>query len=364
MDRRAFLKSVAGVGLSGIAGRNIGFGMGKRSVGVEGVKEPVQYIFPRWRGFNVLYFFTERHRGKPDEMDFKITSDWGFDFIRVPMSYWVYASREDAYKIKNEVLDQLDTVLDWGEKYGIHIDLNIHRAPGYCVNRNDLEPYDLFKDKDALDAFCYHWDLFAKRYKGISSEKLSFNLVNEPTASLADYVRVSKTAISRIRSVSPGRVIVSDGLKPDFAPTEELLELGVGQSCRGYAPGQISHYKASWAKGADKYPVPIWPDAEKKTHGWGRKELEGHYWHWIELAKKGVGVHCGECGCYNKTPHAVFLAWFRDVLEILTENNIGYALWNLRGSFGVLDSGRKDVAYEDYHGYKLDRKLFELLKEF
>jgi endoglucanase len=75
-------------------------------------------------------------------------------------------------------------------------------------------------------------------------------------------------------------------------------------------------------------------------------------------------VHCGEGGAYNKTPHKVVLAWLRDVLEILTGNGIGLAVWNLRGSFGIVDSGRDDVDYEDFHGHKLDRKLLELLQEF
>ena len=76
-----------------------------------------------------------------------------------------------------------------------------------------------------------------------------------------------------------------------------------------------------------------------------------------------VGVHCGECGCWNQTPHAVFLAWFGDVLDILTSNGIGYALWQFDGDFGLLNSGRADVAYENWHGQKLDRKLLELLKK-
>jgi len=82
---------------------------------------------------------------------------------------------------------------------------------------------------------------------------------------------------------------------------------------------------------------------------------------WIELKNKGVGVHCGECGCYNKTPHEVFLAWFTDVLDILTSNDIGFALWEFDGSFGILNSGRTDIEYEDWYGQKLDRKLLDLL---
>jgi len=35
---------------------------------------------------------------------------------------------------------------------------------------------------------------------------------------------------------------------------------------------------------------------------------------------------------------------------------------SFRGSFGVLDSGRKDVAYEDFRGHKLDREMLDLLR--
>jgi endoglucanase len=34
----------------------------------------------------------------------------------------------------------------------------------------------------------------------------------------------------------------------------------------------------------------------------------------------------------------------------------------LRGSFGVLDSGRTDVQYEDFRGHKLDREMLKVLQ--
>lgn len=52
-----------------------------------------------------------------------------------------------------------------------------------------------------------------------------------------------------------------------------------------------------------------------------------------------------------------------DVLDLLTENQIGHALWNFRGDFGILNSGRKDIEYEDWYAHKLDRKMLELLKK-
>jgi endoglucanase len=60
----------------------------------------------------------------------------------------------------------------------------------------------------------------------------------------------------------------------------------------------------------------------------------------------------------------VFLRWFEDALGILASHGIGFALWELRGPFGILDSGRRDVAYEDWRGHALDRELLELLQRY
>ena len=97
---------------------------------------------------------------------------------------------------------------------------------------------------------------------------------------------------------------------------------------------------------------------------WNREKLGEHYATWIELAQQGVGIHCGEGGTYNYTSHDVTLAWLRSVLEILSGAGIGFAQWNLRGNFGILDSCRSDVDYEDWYGHKLDRKMLDLLREF
>ena len=67
---------------------------------------------------------------------------------------------------------------------------------------------------------------------------------------------------------------------------------------------------------------------------------------------------------HNKTPHALVLVWMEDYLRLWKERNLGWALWNFRGSFGVLDSGREDVEYEPFHGHQLDRKMLDLLLKF
>ena len=328
-----------------------------------------QSVLPRWRGFNLLEMFTTRSTGEWREDDFRWMAGWGFDFVRLPMCYTLWVEGDDPFRIAESGLGKIDRAVRLGEQCGIHVCLNFHRAPGYSVNRERVEPFDLWKDADALEAFCLHWSRLARRYVGIPSEKLSFNLVNEPRTpsddgmTRDDHRRVVAAATRAIRAEDPGRLVLADGLGWGTMACPELAELGIAQSCRAYAPLGISHYKAHWAGGED-LPVPTWPGALHRGEPWDRQCLEAFYEPWAELARQGIGVHCGEGGAFRYTPHDVVLAWFRDVLEILTAHGIGYALWNFRGPFGILDSQREDVDYEDWHGHALDRKLLELLQEF
>jgi endoglucanase len=180
-----------------------------------------------------------------------------------------------------------------------------------------------------------------------------------------DHERVMRAAVAAIRSVDPDRLIILDGLTWGNDPLPELADLNVAQSCRAYLPMGVTHYRAGWVAGSDKYPAPAWPNGWNFPGVlWTRETLEKHYRQWASLASRGVGVHCGEGGCHCHTPHDVFLPWLRDVLEVLTGFNIGYALWNFRGSFGVLDSKRPGASYEDWHGHELDSKMLEVLREF
>ena len=349
---------------------------------------------PRWRGFNVLDFFSpQRYIANParfaaTEQDFKWMADWGFDFVRIPMAYPSYLkydpasgrdiTPEETVGFREEAIDAIEQVVYTANKYHLHVSLNLHRAPGFCINAGFHEPFNLWKDEEAQQAFYQHWDMWAKRFKNVSPELLSFDLVNEPcfkedmndqfspaTAIPGSiYRKVAVGCLDVIHRQNADRMVVADGNNGGALVIPELTDLPIGQSCRGYYPHYVSHYRAGWVwKNPDAAPVPVWPgviNGEK----FDRKVLEDFYRPWTDLVKQGVGVHCGECGCYNETPHDVFLAWFEDQLKILTTHGIGWGLWNFRGTFGILDSGRKDVNYEDWHGHKLDRKLLNLLQKY
>jgi endoglucanase len=346
-------------------------------MGLQNVTLPAEttLVFSRYRGFNL----TEKTAGvgprmRFNEEDFQIMKEWGMNFARIPMSYWNWASRDDWYTIDEDVLADIDEAVEYGRRYNIHINLNLHRVPGYCINDRDQERMDLFRDlpekmRQALDATVFHWKLFARRYKGISNSRLSFDLINEPPVmrSEARYLEIVQAVIDGIREEDPERLIVVDGKDVGRTPMYGIADMGVVQSTRGYDPMSLSHYTATWVP-KDEFETcapPTWPLRGGDGKLWDRATLKAKLIdRWRPIVDKGVPVHVGEWGCYNKTPHDVALRWMRDILSLWKEAGWGHAMWNLRGTFGVLDSERSDVKYENFKGHKLDRQMLELLKEY
>ncbi len=472
---------------------------------------------PRWRGFNLLNKFHAEWRNGPfEEEDFRLIAELGFNFVRLPMDYRVWIVEGDPRRFDEKTLAEIDQAIEWGGRYGIHVCLNFHRAPGYSV-ATPPEPFSLWRDAEALNLCALHWAVFARRYRGIPNERLSFNLINEPPAPVdgPTYARVVRRLLDAIRAEDPDRLVICDGLAWGVFPCPDLEPLGVAQSGRGYAPFGISHYLAEWVDTANHRRPPAWPDlrvnaflygpvkaeyqsplrlvgrfdapgrlrihvdqvsgraqlriwaddrllgehlftpgpgegewkriiyrpewniyqneydrsytfdvdrparelrleltegdwltlreigwrpggddapehiVHARGNAWGVKQDVVHFnpddteqpfrtermfdreWlrteyvePWRDLKNRGVGVMIGEWGVYRRTPHAVALRWMRDNLENWRDADIGWALWEFRGPFGVLDSGRDDVEYEDFRGHRLDRKMLELLQAY
>lgn len=469
---------------------------------------------PRWRGFNLLEKLNRDWYGNLPfrEEDFRLVSSLGFNFVRLPLDYRTWTPTNDWTRFDESVLREIDQAVAWGDRYKVHVCLNFHRAPGYTVSQPP-EPASLWTDAEAQRVCALHWAEFARRYRGIPNSRLSFNLFNEPPdLEPAVYARAVGVMLRAIRQQDPDRLVIADGLCFGRAPCEDLIPLGVAQAGRGYAPMEISHYRAPWVAGADAMNPPVWPmpvgtsylfgpaasrpasplsilgpfrertrlrlrigtvsgkarlvvKADDRTvldeawvcdavtgkwaavtfaTEWGTyqntvgqdrwadipagtrqiecRNTEGDWmtldavglqpaggvervltltgeWEgsngpvrfegrdalqpfrtarrrdrswmknevfapWRALRGRGAGVMVGEFGAYNETPHEVVLRWMEDGLSVWKESGMGWALWNLRGRFGILDSERRDVVYEDFEGHKLDRKMLELLQRY
>lgn len=342
--------------------------------------KPSGWSPPRWRGFNLCEMFvtaddprwpdmTVSPRGRFEAEHFRWIADWGFDFVRLPLSYRWWSSPAAPDRINIAAFDPIDEAVTQAQLHGLHLSLNLHHAPGYCINEGERdgfmppEPFNLWRDDQARTCFVRHWEFIAQRYRGIAPDRLSFDLVNEPSRCTREqHERVIRETVTAIRRIDPQRPIVIDGLRWGNDPVPELADLGVVQSCRGYMPAELTHYRAWWAGHHDT--PPSWPLHRADGTCMDRAGLARELAPWFDLQRSGVTVHCGELGCFHHTPHAVFLAWLEDLLALLHAQGIGWALWNFRGSFGVLDSGRADVPGETWHGCRLDRQLLTLLQRY
>ena len=357
MNRRQFIETIS---MAALGSRSFSILPAAEAPAVQ----PTARRLPRWRGFNLTEKCVTGPNGSPPfaESDFAWLAEWGFDFARLPLSYLCWSSATDQCQVREGELVQLDQAVDYGRKHSVHVNLNLHRAPGYCVNP-PKEPLDLWTDEAALDAAAFQWGMLARRFKGVGNAQLSFDLLNEPAnVFAAAYGHVIKRLVQAIRAEDPRRLIIADGLQWGRKPVPGLVELNIAQSTRGNDPMELSHYQANWVAGATKWPIPTWPlERGGRTINAETLRRERIY-PWQELERQGVGIHVGEWGAYNRTPHPVVLAWMRDQLNLWREAGWGWALWNLRGSFGMLDSGRSDVNYEEFRGHKLDREMLKVLQ--
>ncbi len=361
VNRRKFLQ-LGAAGLAALAG-----GTSLTHVSLADMTSPTSppspAKLPRWRGFNLLEKFDANHNEPFKESDFQMLAEWGFDFVRLPMSYWCWAKPTDWLNLDESQLKQIDQAVEFGRQYKIHVNLNLHRAPGYCVNPPE-EPKSLWTDPSALDACAFHWSSLAKRYKGLPNTAISFDLLNEPAKiDPALYARVVKRLVEAIRAEDRDRLIIADGLRWGNTPVPELIPLSVAQSMHCYNPIQVTHYKASWMQGSNTWPAPTWPIDVKGQGRWDKTRLQKEQVDpWLALGRRGVGIHVGEWGVFQFTPHDVALAWVKDCLQLWRNAGWGWSMWNFRGGFGPLDSNRNDVQYESYKGHQLDRAMLELLR--
>jgi endoglucanase len=303
--------------------------------------------------------------------------------------------------ISEKQVEPIDRAIRLGEKYGIHVNICLHRAPGECVLDGmdeaitgihiTKEKTNVYEDARTLEAFVHQWTYFAQRYRGTPNERLSFNLVNEPKYRFTpadeaelkthnpndafsrellhrhelQYVRVARAAIDGIRAHDPQRLIVTDGYPGAASPIPELFDTQVIQNCHTYIPALLTHYQCEWARSfvPRDSPLPTWPLKDRQGRVYDRAALAGIFRPWADLPRQGIPIHFGEMGVYKHTPPNVVLAWFDDTLDVLNGLHTGWALWNFRGPDGILDTDRPGTKFEDWRGHQLDRPLLNLLRK-
>jgi endoglucanase len=324
---------------------------------------------PRY-GFNFQWMYlwqSDRTPAWADERALDFFVRFGFDFVRIPTDYHFWTKDFDYFHPDERTFEYLDSYLLACRARGLHLSLNLHRAPGYCINNNHLEKHNLWVDAVAQDAFVFLWETLGRRYKGVPRDVLSFDLINEPPnigqygMTRENHAGIIRRTVDAIRAIDPQRDIVIDGLGGGHLAMPELADLGVVHSGRGYQPMPISHHRAIWWPDHDGAPAPKYPDLVWEGRTWNYSGLREFYQSWRDVETRGTRVHIGECGCFNQTPNDIALRWFADLFGVFKEFGWGYAMWMFDGPFGIVEHGRAGAKYESLHGYRVDRALLDLM---
>lgn len=224
---------------------------------------------PVWHGFNLEgKAIKGAFSGEWREQDLAWMHELGFNFARIMIDHRYWCREEDWTEPDPEKFGPIDEVIGWGRKHQIHIQICFSFPPGIDVITKSKRA--LFEDERAREAMARHWRYFARRYRDVPANELSFNLFNEPDRpgtpeAEAGYERLVKAVLSAVRAENAERIFVLDGFGYGRQPAKFAIGLPVWQSHHAYEPMSVSHFQASWVKGVTVRTTPLWPPSPARS---------------------------------------------------------------------------------------------------
>ena len=328
------------------------------------------------RGTNISHWLSQSQRREGERLAFfterdvhRIATMGGgrFDHIRLPVDeeqLWDEAGEKDT-----EAFELLDSALDWCEDEGLRavVDLHILRSHHFL----DEQDPRLYTDPDEETRFGGLWRYISDHLDWRSTDLVAYELLNEPVArDPEEWNRVAMAAYQAIREREPERTIVLGSNWFNQPQTFHSLDVPEDDDTiltfHYYRPMLVTHHTAPWWDVGGTYAGPItYPGrpiarrdlrrldealrAEIEAQGWNRpfsREtiVEDLAEPLVVRDDLGLPLYCGEFGCYDRTPDPLRIAWYRDMLSVFDEYDIGWANWDYKGSFGIVDANGDPTA--------------------
>ncbi len=239
------------------------------------------------------------------ERDIDSLKAWGFNSIRLPMHYNLFTLPIEQEPVRGQDtwlktgFDLTDKLLEWCKKNKIYLILDLHAAPG--GQGNDKPIADVDTTKPRLWENSYNqiktialWKKLASRYA--NEEWIGgYDLLNETNYKMEGNEPLKKLFLeitNAIRSVDPNHIIFIEG----------------NQFANDYT-GLTPPWDNNMAYSFHKY--------------WNQPTLES-ITKYIDIREQfNVPIWMGESG-ENKND------WYRSVINLLENNNIGWAWWTLK----------------------------------
>lgn len=198
------------------------------------------------------------------ETDIQFLADNGFNFARIFFSFSTLRFPdypEDGRLVNENELRDLDQLIAWGMKYGVHIQIAMSF---YLDEGGNDKTDDSIAANDAQWAIVQdYWTMLARRYTGIPSRYLTFDLSNEIQPGEEDNLAYAESKLSElvsaVRMADAQRVLLHAfpaNPNPDWV--QAVASIGVGIGCHPYYPQYIATTGYEYAE-QNPYAVPSWP---------------------------------------------------------------------------------------------------------
>jgi len=291
----------------------------------------------------------------------------GFTYVRIPVGQFVLYNRLTPSTLNAVNLQYVESAVQLAVNNGLAVTLNYHPAS------NEVEK-ELPKNTTAQDKIAEYWKAVAKHFKKYSTTQVFFEVFNEPHVASDGTLYYDKSwwnavqlkIIRSIRQEAPDHFIIAGG--ESWNSIDGLLRLivpykqnNIVYNFHFYDPFIFTHQGASWTGPAMMklrdvpYPsspeivAPITDTATDQEvlemvswygqERWDKAKLAANIQRIVDWADThNAALICNEFGSYMTfAPRQSRLNLIRDIREILEENSIGWAMWEMDEGFGFIN---------------------------
>jgi aryl-phospho-beta-D-glucosidase BglC (GH1 family) len=287
--------------------------------------------------------------------DIALIKSAGFDHVRLSVNPQPMMDAARRPNGSAEYFGYLDAAVKMILDAGLAVELDMHPDSDFKAK--------LAKEDDSVERFSEFWRNVAQHYSSWDAERVFFEILNEPE--MRDSYRwygVEAKLASAIRQGAPANTIIAPGARwdddDDMISLEPLRDPNVIYVFHFYDPHIFTHQGATWGafywhwlKGLH---YPSSPENAAQVAGavpeavhrmdvirygqdhWDASRVEAEINQAADWAKRnGVPLVCNEFGVFRHAEPQDRLAWLKDVRMALERHNIGWAMWDYSGSFGV-----------------------------
>lgn len=245
---------------------------------------------------NTETFYQTYRNNYVKKADIDSLKSWGFNSIRLPMHYNLFASNTTPPVFISTGFDIIDSLLNWCEQNQLYLILDMHAAPGGQSNEgiSDYNPANpsLWESESNKNLLVIIWRKIAERYKD-KTWIGGYDLINEPKWDLP----------------------------PNNQPLKNLY-IRLTDTIRAVDNNHLLFIEGNWYATDFNGLTPAWDENMSYSfHRYWNTNTQSTIQYLVDLRNStNRPLWLGETGENSNQ-------WFVDCVELMKTNNIGWAWW-------------------------------------